>query len=718
MTSVDLAATHIGAALDRGDAAALAQGLVRQDVRAGDVLFTQGEPGDRLYLVLRGRLRAVIRDTEGGAQVLGEIGPGELVGETALLQGTPRSATVEVIESGELAWLDAASWRWLSDSNPGLRDAVARAAEWRTRTSGVRRFRPDAEWIRGWLSGTSLLAGIDPVAIASLERELIWATLPAGEVLITQGETGDRMWFVVNGRLRASVRQADGRVRTVGDVNAGECVGEMVLLSDAPRAATVRAVRDAELLCLPKAAFDHLASSSPQAMLRVARAIVVRLQRTLGSRPVQPAERILALVSGTPDLALREVAAGIRDALDNIAETVVLDGTAEARDAVAAQAAAPEVLLLVCGAAGAPWTAQCLRQADDVVVVVDGDAEAVPPGHLEREAWASAEHRDARRHLVLVHEPGQQPRGTERWLLGRDGVHHYHVQRGRASDYARLARLLSGRGVALALSGGGARGFAHIGVIRALLEAGVPIDVITGTSMGAMVGALCALGHAPDDILTRCRRWTTHRPWTDFTLPLASIVRGRRVRRALQELLGEARIEDLWLPFACVSANLTRGLSVTHRRGPLTPLVLASNSVPGLAPPVLYEGDIHVDGGVLDNLPVLAARAMGAGRVIAVDVGSAVGMQAPSRFADAPSGWGLLWDKVMRRPPRALPVFISVTRSLTLASDDRVEMACRDADLLLRPPLQYAATDFQDIDAIAEAGFRYASEHLTDSPTR
>jgi NTE family protein len=292
-------------------------------------------------------------------------------------------------------------------------------------------------------------------------------------------------------------------------------------------------------------------------------------------------------------------------------------------------------------------------------------------------------------------------------------VHHHHLRTDRAADYARIARLLSGRAVGLALSGGGARGFAHIGVLRALHDADVPIDLVAGTSMGAMIGAVYTLGHAPDVILERCRAWTREQPWSDYTLPLASIFRGRRLRRALTNLLGGARIEDLWLPYACVTSNLTRATADAHTAGPLAHLVLASNSVPGVAPPVYYRGDVHVDGGVMDNLPVGVLRRMGAGRVIAVDVGTDLHVTAPAEIDECPSGWGLLMDHLRRRPRRAAPVFVSLTRAFTLASDERAQAAGRDADLTLHPPLgHYSAGDFKDIDAIAEIGFHCTSQHL------
>jgi predicted acylesterase/phospholipase RssA/CRP-like cAMP-binding protein len=707
----EIATTPIGQSLGQREGRAVASRLERRVLIRGEELFRQGDGPDHLYVVLRGRLCAQIAGPDGAAQRLGEIGPGELVGETSVLRGTPRAAAVLALEPAVLASLDLAAWQELSVRLPELAAAVARAVEWRERTSDVRRFRPDAAWICAWLGRTDLLAGVNPATLEVMERELMWETLPAGEVLVHEGDAGACMWFVVRGRLRASVRRADGAERPVGEIGAGECVGEMALLSAAPRSATVRAVRDSELLRLPASTFEQLVVARPEAMLRLARAIVGRLQRTLGGRSRTLAERTIALVAAGPDVPMTAFATSLGAELSSIVRTAVLDGTAQARQAVADAGADPQVLVLVCDTTSTPWTARCLRQADDVVVVARAEGE-VRPGSLEQEAWQSARRRGATCHLVLL-QTGETPRGTAAWLAARPGVPHHHVRPGRAADHARLARLLSGHAVGLALSGGGARGFAHIGVIRALHEAGVPVDLVAGTSMGAMVGALCALGHTPEVILDRCRAWTRERPWSDFTLPLASIVRGRRIRRALGQLLGDTRIEDLWLPFACVTANLTRGAADTHTAGPLARLVLASNSVPGLAPPVHYEGAVHVDGGVIDNLPVGALHAMGAGRVIAVDVGSEVRVNAPPRLADCPSGWGLLWDRLSRRPDRALPIFVSVTRALTLASDDRVHAACRDADLTLRPPLDgHASTDFNDIDPITEIGFRCASQHL------
>jgi predicted acylesterase/phospholipase RssA/CRP-like cAMP-binding protein len=712
ITYEDIATTPLGQALGDIRGSAVASRLLPRTMLPGETLFRQGDAGDSLYVVLRGRLCVLIANDSGTVQRLGEIGPGELVGETALLLGAPRSATVEAVDPTVVGALGVSAWRQLVAEFPGLEAAVMRAADWRQHTSEARHFRPDRAWISAWLGRTDLLAGAEGAALEALERELMWESLPAGEVLVRQGDAGECMWFVVRGRLRVSARQPDGSVRAVGAVGAGECVGEMALLSQATRAATVQVVRDAELLRLPKSAFDRLAGAHPEATLRLARAIVGRLQQTLGARPAQRTDRTIALLAVGPGVPLAAFAHVLVAELARMTRTALLDGTAEARQNATGDDSTPEVVVLLCDDTATPWTTRCLRQADDLVVVAlaDGDPR---PGPLEQEALASAARREAGCRLVLLQPSDRPPSGTNAWLTARPGVRHHHVRPGRVADHARLARLLSGRAIGLALSGGGARGFAHIGVLRALQEVGVPVDVVAGTSMGAMIGAVHALGSPPDVMLDRCRAWTRERPWTDFTLPLASIVRGRRIRRALEHLLGDGRIEDLWLPYACMTSNLTRATADAHTEGPLVRLVLASNSVPGLAPPVFHLGDVHVDGGVMDNLPVGVLRRMGAGRVIAVDVGTELHVAGSAGSDEPPSGWALLWDRLRRGPARLPPVFVSLTRAFTLASDERAQAACRDADLTLRPPLgSLGAGDFGQIDAIAEIGFAHARERL------
>ena len=175
--------------------------------------------------------------------------------------------------------------------------------------------------------------------------------------------------------------------------------------------------------------------------------------------------------------------------------------------------------------------------------------------------------------------------------------------------------------VALALGGGAARGWAHIGVINALQERGIEVDMVCGTSIGALVGAAHAAGQ-----LAQLERWVRALKWQDVvgfldvTLSKGGVIQGRRVFEELRQHYRVERIEDLRLPFGAVATNLKNGLEVWLREGSVVEAVRASSSLPGLFTPVYHNGHWLVDGGLVNPVPVSLCRAMGAELVIAVDL--------------------------------------------------------------------------------------------------
>jgi predicted acylesterase/phospholipase RssA len=274
--------------------------------------------------------------------------------------------------------------------------------------------------------------------------------------------------------------------------------------------------------------------------------------------------------------------------------------------------------------------------------------------------------------------------------------------------------LASGNGIGLVLSGGGARGFAHIGVYRALIEAGVPIDAVGGCSIGAPLAGGIARHIALDDMNVEVQR-LFHR-LLDYTFPAVSLVKGARITKSIEESFGGWDIEDLWLPYYCVSTNLTQSQLEVHRRGDLVRAVRASVAIPGILPPVPMNGDLLVDGGVLNNLPFEPMRNDGRiDTVIAVDVAPERGPRAKADFGLSVSGTSAV-IAALRRAPSDYPSAPAVLlRSMLAGSVNTQKVSLRgDAvDLLVRLDLPgVGLLDFERVDEIAAAGYRSAVDQV------
>jgi predicted acylesterase/phospholipase RssA len=344
------------------------------------------------------------------------------------------------------------------------------------------------------------------------------------------------------------------------------------------------------------------------------------------------------------------------------------------------------------------WSARCARQTDEVVVLANAENE---PGLDEVAARLSG----ARQHwsLVLLHRADlDRPRATARWLDRAVADSVFHVRLGNEADLARLARILTGNAVSLVLGGGGARGFAHIGVLRALEELGIPVDMIGGTSMGAPIAGFVAQGASADVVNERAKK--AYHNIIDFTLPVVSMISGGRISASIKQQTGTWDIEDYWLPFFCVSTNLTTAQPVIHRRGNSWRAIRSSVSIPGILPPVVCEGALLVDGGVLNNLPVDIMRQINPfGTVIAVDVTPPMGPTARSDSSAGLSGWRVLVNKLLPwRQATDLPAIGNTILQATVAGsalkrqqilDQKLADVYLNIDLTAVGMLQFDAQD-------------------------
>jgi len=390
--------------------------------------------------------------------------------------------------------------------------------------------------------------------------------------------------------------------------------------------------------------------------------------------------------------------------------------------AIAALDRAGRVILLVGDARDPEWNEVVMAQADLILVIARADSDHMP-GIAERAAAITL---PTRRELVLLHAPGSEPNGTARWLGQGRFVRHHHLRLGDAMHTHRLARRLAGKSVGLVLGGGGARGFAHIGALRAFAELGIPIDRVGGTSMGSIIAAEVALGWESSRMHERTRVAFSRDPlaW-DNTLPFVSKITCNKVVRLFQGLFGDARAEDCWLPYFSVSCSLTDAHTVTHRTGALWQCVRASSALPGLGPPVIQSGKFLVDGAILDNLPAELLAEEGMGPVIAINVSPKEDLGTSWADNYSLSGWRILWERLRgtagaKEYPSALWV---LQRTVLLGSVGMAERMKSVASLYLHLPVgEFEMFKWSEIDPIVERGYASSRPELEawsrESPTR
>jgi predicted acylesterase/phospholipase RssA len=600
---------------------------------------------------------------------------------------------------------------------------------------------PPPEDARAFLASTRLFSGLDEAALAEVEGHLEWILVPGGATVCRQGETSDGLYLVFSGRLAVIRETANGEEVLLGEVGRGDSVGEIAVLTGKPRAATIRALRDVVLARLPQQAADALLASHPAAVLAITRTIATWLDsprrpersRSCLALAVAPVggpigdfgDRLVAALSALGS-TLR-VSAQAVDRRFGAGTSCCPEGSAEHERMVAwlnEQEARHHFLVYEADATPTAWTRRCLRQSDRILVVAAAEAEpslgALGPelARLEDDQGKQIEE------LVLLHrDPGRRPQGTARWLDLWPFYRHHHLRLFEPADFGRLARFLDGTAVGLVLGGGGARGFAHIGVFRALEEAGIPVDRIGGASMGGIIGMLYARGLGWEAIADVSRQgWVKMRPHKVYTLPVISVLSRVKADKMLAMMYGDDQIEDLWRDAFCVSTNLSRTEVVVHRRGSVRRAISASVTIPGVTPPMIGEnGDLLVDGGVLNNLPTDVMRRLGEGPVIASDVSATVDLRADPSYTDPPTPWQYLTGRFRRAAgARYFPNILRlVHRAALLASDVYAKSAKREVELYLDLPMEgFDMFNMEALDDIVEHGYRCAREELAKASWR
>ncbi|XP_068608693.1 patatin-like phospholipase domain-containing protein 7 [Brachionichthys hirsutus] len=716
-------------------------------VKAGSVVARQGDQEVSIHLVISGLLhvyqRMIDREEESRLFV---THPGELVGQLAVLTGEPLIFTVRAQRDCSFLSISKTHFYEIMRVEPKVVLNVAHTV--------VRRM---SSFVR------------------QIDFALDWMAVEAGRAVYRQGEKSDSTFIVLTGRLRSVIMKEDGKKELIGEYGRGDLIGVVEALTHQNRATTVHAVRDSELAKLPEGALSSIKRKFPQVVTRLIHLLGQKILQqvngpftarslglhTSGSKwdagnqasnlstvTVLPVSEEVPLTAFTLELQHALIAIGpilllTSDVIKQRLGTAALDSVHEYRLSswLGQQEDIHRIVLYQTDYTLTPWTQRCIRQADCIIIVGLGEQDPAV-GELERMLEGSAVR--AQKQLVLLHrEDGPPPKGTVNWLNMRSWIsRHLHLscprrvfskrslpkllelyQRvfekpaDRHSDFSRLARVLTGNAIALILGGGGARGCSQAGIMKALCEAGIPVDLVGGTSIGSLIGALYAEDHSYSRMRMRAREWamemtSVFKKVLDLTYPITSMFSGAAFNSSIYSIFKGKQIEDLWIPYFNITTDITASAMRVHTDGSLWRYVRASMSLSGYLPPLCDPKDGHLlmDGGYINNLPADVARSMGAKVVIAIDVGSQDETNL-TNYGDSLSGWWLLWKRLnpLAEKVKVLNMAEIQTRLAYVCCVRQLE-SVKNSDYCeyIRPPIdRYRTLEFGKFDEIAAVGYQH-----------
>lgn len=686
------------------------QGGNKRQLRAGDVLMVEGEASTEAYRLIEGRLAVSQSQADGPEIPLADVVAGGFVGELAVLAGGERTATVTARRDSIVEAYSKAEFEALLGTDRRLAATVNELAIQRIDQNALRALIEE------------MVSPISAALMRELEQHISWIRLAAGEVLYGTGDESDGVYYVVSGRLRVD---SDRGAAVVG---RGTTLGESGLLLANTRRKTVTANRDSGLLHLSRSGFEAVARNHLDGVLH----LLEQLGDVATSVRKASDGRAITLVESTPELAAAFLDEIRRHGTVGHLSARIVDAALGLVGASQAEAGDPaeyrlsqfihqaevdnDHVVYETDEADSQWSRRATRQSDHVAFFCPADPGAEELRRLERYVALTAEMDQRAKWLVVVHPPDtERPRGTSQLLERLGLISALHVRSGNRDDMARAARIVSGHATGLVFSGGGARGFAHLGAYRALRERDVPIDVVGGSSMGAVMAGFVSLGMGYDDLVEHAQH--AFRSLLDYTLPAVSLVKGKRISEGIHENFGDWDFGDTWRPFVCVSTNLTRSESEVHRTGSVARAIRASIAIPGVIPPVASNGDLLVDGGILDNLPIDVVRnEFDPETVIALDVTPERGPTAKTEYGDWVSGWRAFLGRLFRkeRYPNTVATLLRSTIAASVRERDR-QIGQGRADLYLQLPLRgVGLLEFDRVHEVAEIGYEASVEQVAE----
>lgn len=692
------------------------QALKPVHLKRGEQVCRMGDTGDHLYLIRQGQVRISIREGEDHEVVLGYLGPGDYFGEMSLITGEPVSADVTATVPTALSALEGDRFRTLCDENPILYRGISRTLSHRLRESNLRKFQTNQGRVTRFVSDqpaqegaviqNHLLLLARALVAETHERVLLFlnttsVNLANEDFLQNLGITIQSESEIING-----VSDEDAKLHELLHEITTEKPKHKCLLGQTTEGLSVL------LWASPWGESEWLCKESLNKILS-------RLREVFG-------HILVSQVGWSTDAVIGQIPPE-----DHLAFMVDLRGVTSQRKAARDEynRYVPEGLRYPPRPGDTPWVLT-LESLDRLLLIKRDTKVKLPESQrvyvlllhdIERPLLDFPHVRQVLTDIAVYplpilsseeHTPCTDVEGPS-----------FSITLGRRPEMARsrIARDLAGKQVGLALGGGGARGLAHIGVIKVLEEEGIPVDMLAGSSFGSVVAAAYGSGRSADRLIQDMKyHWARLGNFLldilDYNIPRSALLRGRKIRNMIQTAMADETIEECPIPIFVVCTDLITGREVVLEKGKLGKAIWASGSLPGIFPPVRWDQYLLVDGAVLNKVPARILREKGAQVVITVNV-------TPERdlgleVSNGSTGW-------MRGCMERLPffrrwlsgpnIFRIVSRSMSVSGLHLSRIHSDVVDVEIKPRVDhFDFLRFDQFDQIVEAGMEATRRALPE----
>jgi len=567
------------------------------------------------------------------------------------------------------------------------------------------------------LRGCSLFATLKDEELSLIFNKLEKIELKEEEILFRENDVDGSLFVLVSGRLEVFT-ETKNEQRLIGLIRPGEIVGELSLLSDEPRSASIKANTQSVLLRLKKSDFQSLCADHPNLLWNISCIIAARCQFNIRNTEAHKAQ-IIAFVSIDDSSLLRELATemekhDLSKMKVNIVDLSSQENKKNVYNSFNYAVSKRHIALFFIRYGDLIRNKELLEITDKIIFVLKEKSEN--RFQIEKETFAKIKHLN--KELLLIHEK-KAPwyPNTRRYLDFLQVSKCYHVSFDAPQTTLRVLRLLSGTGVGLVLSGGGARGWAIAGALKSFYEQDIHLDYVGGTSIGALCAALYSSCKNVEEFDQQVNSLTPPFSLRSLTFPIYSLFTGKKETTKAQELFNGIMIEDLSLPLFAISTNLSLYEESVWEKGPLWQAVRASGSVPLLFPPIIYNGQIHVDGGVMNNFPtdIMRTKLGHQGTIIGIDVGSF--SQDLHSYSLPPAVTSLTvlksFLKISNQPFDCIGIIEIILRTMSASYAMRYPQSYRNVDLLIKPSIKkFKFSDFDKSDELYLKGYREGVKQL------